>query len=144
MTCNINRQQLKILTRQFNTKIGRRVYRCIFRWLLESSCTFEEITAFSHSKVSQRLKHFSIPLSKAHNHIFKLIKNSKVTRWDDKVQNITDFTDSLVLIHFQLNFHTSPDGFFQSVPKEMVPSDYGGTGPSVETLNGEQYLLSVK
>lgn len=34
-----------------------------------------------------------------------------------------------------ISFHTSSDGFFKNVAKEIVPEDYGGSGPSVESLH---------
>ena len=40
-----------------------------------------------------------------------------------------------ICVYFQISFHTSSDGFFKNVAKEIVPEDYGGTGPSVESLH---------
>jgi len=36
-----------------------------------------------------------------------------------------------------LNFHTSADAFFKALPQEQVPSDYGGSAPSLDTLHAE-------
>lgn len=39
------------------------------------------------------------------------------------------------IVYFQISFHTSSDGFFKNIAKEIVPEDYGGSGPTVEILH---------